>query len=80
MKFRASAASPEREGVVDRDTDCARSREVGSGRGLSVIVWVGGISTGSGTGIGAGGGKGVGLSGVGSSDWTADGFGGTTGG
>lgn len=67
MKFRAIAASPEREGVVDRDIGCAGScvvggAEVGSGRGLSVIVWVGGIGTGSGMGMGAGGGMDVGLS------------------
>ena len=73
IKLRAIAASPEREGVVDRDIDCARSWaidgvKVGSGRGLSVIVCVGGIGTGSGTGMGAGGGKGAGLSWVGGSD------------
>lgn len=47
----------------------------GSGRGLSVIGWIGGIGTGSGTGIGAGGGRdwmvggeGAGLFWVGGSD------------
>ena len=77
MKLRAIAASPEREGVVDRGIDCLGSLVVDtvgvrSGRGLSVI---GGIGTGSGTGMGAGSGKGVGLSWVGGSeDWTMDDF------
>lgn len=85
IKFHAIAASPEREGVVDRDIGWAGSMavdvvEFGSGRGLSVIVWAGGIGTGSGMGIGAGGGKNAVLSWVGGSDCTADGFEGTAGG
>lgn len=86
MNVRAIAASPDRDGVVDRDIGCGGSWvvESGSGRGLSVTE---GTGTGAGTGIGAGGGRDwmlvgrvVGSSWVTGSDWVGGDFGGTTGG